>query len=94
MTDTAADRARLAEYRDLLAYPTDLLRMAKDGIAAREALARALAEHEPEDVPESQHYYCDPDECDRAGEGVLVARCKTCRTVHPCATRRAITGEA
>ncbi|MGE3795090.1 MAG: hypothetical protein AB7I38_14345 [Dehalococcoidia bacterium] len=58
-----------------------------------EALSLALAEHEPEDVPDSEHYYCRPADCDRAGEGVLVARCKTCETVHPCATRRSITGE-
>jgi uncharacterized membrane protein len=52
MTDTAADRARLAEIREQTRTHAevasvrqffDLLRMAEDGIAAREALADALA---------------------------------------------------
>ncbi|MGE0229338.1 MAG: hypothetical protein AB7U23_12625 [Dehalococcoidia bacterium] len=61
MTDTATDRARLAEIRDrnrvfMLphATETDLLRMAEDGIAWREraekaeaALARVTALHQP-----------------------------------------------
>jgi len=58
---------------------------------AEERVAAVLALHEPEDVPSSEHYYCDPDDCNRAGEGVLVARCQTCELVHPCPTRVAIT---
>ena len=52
--------------------------------------AAVLALHEHEFVPESQHYNCDPTECDRAGEGGVVARCQTCELVHPCPTRRAV----
>lgn len=59
--------------------------------SSTDVLANAvLTLHEPEDVPESQHYFCDPDDCNRAGEGALVARCKTCELVHPCPTRQVV----
>lgn len=58
--------------------------------ASRTAHAALVAElralHKPEGVPDSGHFYCDPDDCNRAGEGVMVARCVTCETVWPCDT--------
>ena len=58
--------------------------------AIEQLLADVLALHAPEDVPSSIHFYCDPHECDQAGDGELVARCRTCELVHPCPTRQAI----
>lgn len=63
-------------------------------IAAHEAevvgriLDRIDALHQSEDVPTSQHYYCEPYECDRAGEGGMEPICTECRVEHPCPTRR------
>ena len=56
--------------------------------------ARIEALHRPVDRPTSEHWACDPDECNRAGEGELVSSCWECNGDWPCATRRAITGEA
>jgi hypothetical protein len=36
------------------------------------------------------HYYCDPDECDRAGEGSLIDVCGECRQLWPCTTVAAL----
>jgi len=89
VSDTAADRATLAEIR--ADYPNwrgrllDLLRMAEDGIAAREAIARVEALHQPEPFLRQT----------LALHGGLATHCARCPTaIHPCATRRAITGEA
>ncbi len=63
-------------------------------IAAHEAevvgsvLDRIDALHQSEDVPTSQHYYCEPYECDRAGEGGMEPICTECRVDFPCPTRR------
>jgi hypothetical protein len=74
MTDTADDRARIEEARedwgvDLVdcfchgcSLRRDLLRMAEDGIAAREALARC------EDLADEARA-CDAGESDRAWGG-------------------------
>lgn len=40
--------------------------------------------------PDSEHYYCEPSECDRAGEGELRPYCQECWTWYPCPTMRLV----
>lgn len=82
------DLRRLLDCREVVRSLTAERDTARASRAALVADLRVV--HQPEDVPESQHYYCDPDDCDRAGEGALVARCKVCETVYPCYTAAVI----
>lgn len=54
------------------------------------ALDAVLAMHAPSKEPTSGHYYCDSDECDRAGEGELRDACQHCGHWFPCPTTAAI----
>ena len=54
------------------------------------ALDAVLAMHAPSKEPTSGHYYCDSDECDRAGEGELRDACQHCGHWFPCPTIAAI----
>lgn len=42
--------------------------------------------HRVELMPTSDHYRCEPSECDRAGEGELLDWCVECRVFAPCDT--------
>ena len=39
-------------------------------------------------APTSEHYHCDPQECDRSGEGLLQPWCDECTQWAPCPTVR------
>lgn len=76
-----SDEASLADADFIAHARTDVDRLV--------AFAKAvMALHVPEPVPTSQHFYCEPGECDRAGEGELLDRCEVCETVYPCETVR------
>ena len=57
---------------------------------ATEQRVRAL--HHPVPAPTSQHYHCEPYECDRAGEGELRDECGECGRWCPCPTIVALDG--
>ena len=57
---------------------------------ATEQQVRAL--HHPVPAPTSQHYHCEPYECDRAGEGELRDECGECGRWCPCPTIVALDG--
>ena len=57
---------------------------------ATEQRLRAL--HHPVPAPTSQHYHCEPYECDRAGEGELRDECGECGRWCPCPTIVALDG--
>ena len=57
---------------------------------ATEQRVRAL--HHPVPAPTSQHYHCEPYECDRAGEGELRDECGECGRWCPCPTIDALDG--
>ena len=58
--------------------------------AALTALEQVLALHPAGECPTSSHYYCEPYECDQAGDGELRAHCDECREWWPCPTVKAI----
>ena len=58
--------------------------------AALTALEQVLALHPAGEHPTSSHYYCEPCECDQAGDGELRAHCDECREWWPCPTVKAI----
>lgn len=57
------------------------------------AVERVRAVHKPTPGPPSQHYYCEPEECDRAGEGDLCDECDDCGRWWPCPTIAALDGD-
>ena len=59
-------------------------------LRAMEQRVRAL--HHPVPAPTSQHYHCEPYECDRAGEGELRDECGECGRWRPCPTIVALDG--
>ena len=73
----AADDALIADARTALP-------------AALAALEQVLALHPAGEHPTSSHYYCEPYECDQAGDGELLAHCDVCREWWPCSTVTAI----
>ena len=73
----AADDALIADARTALP-------------AALAALEQVLALHPAGEHPTSSHYYCEPYECDQAGDGELLVHCDVCREWWPCSTVTAI----
>lgn len=57
---------------------------------ARAAIARVRALHVSVEQPESEHYYCEPEECDQAGVGGMETVCDVCERLYPCPTIRAL----
>lgn len=49
---------------------------------------RVRALHNAIPAPTSEHYHCDPQECDRSGEGLLQPWCYECTMWAPCPTVR------
>jgi hypothetical protein len=58
-----------------------------------DTVERVTALHKTSERPTSMHYYCDPHECDQAGEGELQPQCDECGQWAPCSTVRTITAE-
>jgi hypothetical protein len=58
--------------------------------AAEAKVERVRAVHVVDARPTSEHYYCEPSDCDQAGDGELRAHCDECRQWWPCATIRAL----
>lgn len=63
----------------------------RDLRSALDALEKVLELHKPVPAPTSQHYYCEPYDCDQAGDGELRAECDGCAEWWPCRTAAAIT---
>ena len=49
-----------------------------------EEVAALRARHVCVQEPDNDHFYCDPDDCNRAGEGSLVPVCATFGESWPC----------
>ena len=96
MTDpmTAADLyaigQRLTEGRIVNVVAQRALLAEVRRLRAMEQQVRAL--HHPVPAPTSQHYHCEPYECDRAGEGELRDECDECRRWYPRPTIVALDG--
>ena len=69
--------------------PHDLLAEVRRQMATEQ---RVRALHHPVPAPTSQHYHCEPYECDRAGEGELRDECGECGRWCPCPTIVALDG--
>ena len=85
---------------DWLAADAEFIAHARDDVPALLAEVRRLqaaeqrvrALHHPVPAPTSQHYRCEPYECDRAGEGELRDECGECGRWYPCPTIDALDG--
>ena len=106
MTDRLTDADLDAIERDRLGKPrlgrsiareTDLDLLAIRRLLAEVRRLRAMEQrvralHHPVPAPTSQHYHCEPYECDRAGEGELRDECGECGRWRPCPTIVALDG--
>ena len=106
MTDPLTDAYLDAIERDRLGKPRlgrsiaretdlDLLAIRRLLTEVRRRMAteqRVRALHHPVPAPTSQHYHCEPYECDRAGEGELRDECGECGRWCPCPTIDALDG--
>ena len=82
------ERREAARQRVITDVPALLAEVRR--LRAMEQQVRAL--HHPVPAPTSQHYHCEPYECDRAGEGELRDECDECRRWYPCPTIVALDG--
>jgi hypothetical protein len=66
----------------------------RESDAWRAALDAVRALHQRGTQATSEHYYCKPGACDRAGEGELAPWCWCCSEPWPCQTLAAAVGAA